>query len=49
MAEFKKILMVGAGVSGLAVCYWLRKFGFSPVLIEKFAGIRKGGRRRTLK
>lgn len=35
--------MIGAGIAGPAVCYWLRNFGFSPVLIEKSADIRKGG------
>ncbi|MCW8399828.1 tetracycline destructase [Legionella sp. PATHC038] len=25
------------------MCYWLKRFGFSPVLIEKSASIRKGG------
>lgn len=38
-----KILVIGAGIAGPAVCYWLRRFGFSPVLIEKSAAIRKGG------
>nr|AIA18371.1 FAD_TeRes [uncultured bacterium] len=35
--------MIGAGIAGTAVCYWLRRFGFYPVLIEKSACIRKGG------
>lgn len=35
--------MIGTGIAGPAVCYWLQKFGFSPVLIEKSACIRKGG------
>ncbi len=35
--------MIGAGIAGPAVCYWLRRFGFSPILIEKSASIRKGG------
>lgn len=38
-----KILVIGAGIAGPTVCYWLRRFGFSPTLIEKFANIRKGG------
>ena len=38
-----KILVIGAGIAGPAVCYWLKRFGFSPILIEKFANIRKGG------
>ena len=39
----KKVLVVGAGVAGLAVCYWLKEFGFSPTLIEKSNDLRKGG------
>ncbi|HRG61653.1 MAG TPA: FAD-dependent monooxygenase [Burkholderiales bacterium] len=39
----KKILVVGAGVAGLTVCYWLKKFGFLPVLIEKSDFLRTGG------
>ncbi|MBS0585185.1 MAG: tetracycline destructase [Verrucomicrobia bacterium] len=43
MTTINKILVIGAGIAGPAVCYWLRRFGFSPILIEKFANIRKGG------
>lgn len=38
-----KILVIGAGIAGPAICYWLSRFGFSPVLIEKSPKIRKGG------
>lgn len=43
MSTIKKILVIGTGIAGPAVCYWLQKFGFSPALIEKSACIRKGG------
>lgn len=43
MFKHLKILVVGAGIAGPAICYWLKRFGFSPVLIEKSAAIRKGG------
>ena len=43
MSAINKILVIGAGIAGPAVCYWLRRFGFSPVLIEKSASVRKGG------
>lgn len=43
MSKNIKILVIGAGIAGPAICYWLRRFGFSPVLIEKSAAIRKGG------
>lgn len=43
MSTLKKILVVGAGVAGPAVCYWLQKFGFTPTLIEIAPELRKGG------
>lgn len=43
MLNHIKILVIGAGIAGPAVCYWLRRFNFSPVLIEKSPAIRKGG------
>jgi 2-polyprenyl-6-methoxyphenol hydroxylase-like FAD-dependent oxidoreductase len=43
MSKHLKILVIGAGIAGPAICYWLKRFGFSPVLIEKSAAIRKGG------
>lgn len=49
MSNVNKILVVGAGIAGPMVCYWLKKFGFSPVLIEKFASIRKGGQALDLR
>lgn len=38
-----KILVVGASIAGPVVCYWLKKIGFKPTLIEKNDQIRKGG------
>jgi len=35
--------VIGSGIAGPAVCYWLQRFGFYPVLIEKSSYIRKGG------
>ncbi|MGQ3892327.1 tetracycline destructase [Legionella sp. CNM-4043-24] len=43
MSGSKKILVVGASLAGPALCYWLQHFGFSPVMIEKNDGLRKGG------
>jgi len=43
MAKLKKILVVGASIAGPAVCYWLKRFGFSPTIIEIHPSIRKGG------
>lgn len=41
--SINKILVIGAGIAGPAVCYWLKRFGFSPILIEKSSNLRKGG------
>jgi 2-polyprenyl-6-methoxyphenol hydroxylase-like FAD-dependent oxidoreductase len=49
MAFINKILVIGAGIAGPALCYWLKRFGFSPVLIEKSATIRKGGQALDLR
>lgn len=43
MSDLKKILVVGSGIAGPSVCYWLKRFGFSPTLIEKQPDIRTGG------
>lgn len=41
--KIKNILVVGAGITGPIVCYWLKHAGFSPTLIEKSASLRQGG------
>lgn len=38
-----KILVIGAGIAGPVLCYWLNKYGFSPTLVEKHPNISKGG------
>lgn len=38
-----KILVIGAGIAGSTVCYWLKKYGFSPTLIERSKQPRVGG------
>lgn len=43
MFKHIKILVVGMGIAGPAICYWLKRFGFYPVLIEKSNVLRKGG------
>jgi 2-polyprenyl-6-methoxyphenol hydroxylase-like FAD-dependent oxidoreductase len=43
MNTVKKIGVIGASIAGPAVCYWLRKYGFEPVLIEKNPVLRTGG------
>lgn len=39
----KKILVVGASIAGPVLCYWLKKYGFSPTLIERSKQLRTGG------
>lgn len=35
MTTNTNILISGAGIAGLTLAYWLQKFGFNPVIIEK--------------
>ena len=35
MTSNRKILISGAGISGLTLAYWLQQWGFSPRIIEK--------------
>lgn len=39
----KNILISGAGIAGLALAYWLKRYGFNPTVIEKYPSIREGG------
>lgn len=41
--EVKTVLIAGASIAGPALAWWLRKFGFTPVLVEKSPGPRPGG------
>lgn len=43
VADSEKVLVVGAGIAGPAVAYWLRRYGFSPTLVERHPSIRKSG------
>lgn len=43
MGTTNKILVVGASIAGPATCYWLKRFGFEPTLIERSAAVRPGG------
>lgn len=42
-SDIKNILVVGAGIAGPIVCYWLKQAGFFPTLIEKSSALRQGG------
>lgn len=39
----KKVLIAGAGIAGLTLAYWLKKYGFNPTLIEKHKSLRTEG------
>ena len=39
----QKILISGAGIAGLTLAYWLKRFGFCPTLIEQAPHLRIGG------
>ncbi|MCA9909625.1 MAG: FAD-dependent monooxygenase [Anaerolineae bacterium] len=38
-----RVLISGAGPAGLSLAYWLQRSGFTPVVIEKVADIRRQG------
>ncbi len=37
------ILIAGAGIAGPTLAYWLARYGFEPVLVEKSPKLRTGG------
>ena len=39
----RDVLISGAGVAGQALAYWLRRFGFTPVVVERAPAPRGGG------
>ncbi len=43
MNHNRKILIIGAGIAGPTICYWLKKYGFNPTLIERSKQLRTGG------
>ena len=38
-----KVLISGAGIAGLTVAYWLRRYGFSPTIVERAPSLLTGG------
>ncbi len=38
-----RILISGAGAAGFTLAYWLKQYGFTPTLIDKYPGLRRGG------
>lgn len=45
----KKILICGAGIAGPACAFWLRKYGYSVVLVERAKSFRDGGQNVDVK
>jgi len=43
MAANRKILISGAGISGLTLAYWLQKWGFEPSIVEKRTDLSERG------
>ena len=42
MPHSKRILISGAGITGLTLAFWLKKHGFEPVVIDRAPGPRPG-------
>lgn len=38
-----RVLIVGAGIAGSTLAYWLQKAGHQPTLLERSHGLRRGG------
>jgi 2-polyprenyl-6-methoxyphenol hydroxylase-like FAD-dependent oxidoreductase len=38
-----RILISGAGIAGLTVAYWLRRYGFTPTIVERAPSLLTGG------
>lgn len=38
-----RILIVGAGIAGSSLAYWLARHGFSPTVVERAETVRSGG------
>lgn len=41
--ENKNILISGAGIAGVALAFWLKKYGFTPTIVEQAPKLREGG------
>jgi 2-polyprenyl-6-methoxyphenol hydroxylase-like FAD-dependent oxidoreductase len=39
----QSVLISGAGIAGLTLAYWLKKFGYNPVIVETASKLREGG------
>jgi len=39
----RTILISGAGIAGPVLAYWLRRYGFTPTVVERAPAVREGG------
>lgn len=39
----KNILISGAGIAGVALAFWLKRYGFNPTIVEQAPKLREGG------
>lgn len=39
----RKVLIVGTGIAGTTLAYWLSQYGFEPTLVERAEQLRTGG------
>ena len=49
MEQTKKILICGGGIAGPACAWWLARYGYSVVLVEKAGALRDGGQNIDVK
>lgn len=43
MTRIKRILIAGAGIAGPALAYWLHRYGYETVIVERASALRTGG------
>lgn len=49
MQTSRKILISGAGIAGPTCAYWLQKYGYSVVIVERASRLRDGGQNVDIK
>lgn len=49
MQASRKILICGAGIAGPTCAYWLQKYGYSVVIVERASALRDGGQNVDIK
>jgi 2-polyprenyl-6-methoxyphenol hydroxylase-like FAD-dependent oxidoreductase len=45
----RRVLISGASIAGPALAYWLKRYGWEPVVIERVDGLRDGGQNIDLR